>query len=60
MPVFRKETVTMDNVVDLFLKYLVPVRLDLLVVDTDFNDWWIVLEILKDGRFRPRVIGEEM
>lgn len=48
------EYLTLDNIRDLFRDHRVPESLDLLVVDIDGNDYWILERILSG--FRPRVI----
>ena len=45
-----------DNILELFTKYEVRREFDLLSVDMDSYDWWILEKILEDG-YRPRVIG---
>ena len=42
----RKEFITKENVVELFRKYNVPFRINLLSVDIDFNDFYCLKEIL--------------
>ena len=56
----KQEFVSVDNVLHLFEKYEVPFSFDLLSVDTDAFDWWLLLRILRDGRYRPRVIVVEV
>jgi hypothetical protein len=48
------ETITRDNVLDLFEKYNVPIDFDFLSIDVDFNDWHMWREIGK--KYRPRVV----
>ena len=45
-----------DNILELFTNYEVRREFDLLSVDMDSYDWWILEKILEDG-YRPRVIG---
>lgn len=47
-----------DNILELFTKYEVRREFDLLSVDMDSYDWWILEKILEDG-YRPRVIVTE-
>lgn len=47
--------ITKENIVALFRKNLVPWQFDLLSVDIDGNDYWVLREILKGG-YSPRVI----
>ena len=46
-----------DNILELFTKYKVRREFDLLSVDMDSYDWWILEKILIGG-YRPRVIGK--
>ena len=46
-----------DNIVQLFEKYEVRREFDLLSVDMDSYDWWILEKILEAG-YRPRVISK--
>lgn len=55
----HKEMIYSSNIVKLFQKYNVPKEFDLLSVDTDFKDWYILKNILKAG-YRPRVIITEV
>ncbi|CAM9346017.1 unnamed protein product, partial [Ectocarpus fasciculatus] len=55
----KREFVTVDNVLELFQSYSVPTSFDVLSVDTDLFDWWLLLRILRDGNYRPRVIVVE-
>ena len=52
----QKEFITADNILNLFHKYNVPKTFDVLSVDVDMFDWWILLRILRDGMYRPRII----
>uniref|UniRef100_K3WKN1 Methyltransferase FkbM domain-containing protein n=1 Tax=Globisporangium ultimum (strain ATCC 200006 / CBS 805.95 / DAOM BR144) TaxID=431595 RepID=K3WKN1_GLOUD len=49
------EFVTAENINALFAKYNVSRQIDLLSIDVDFNDYWILDAIDRD-RFAPRVI----
>jgi hypothetical protein len=42
----RKEFITKENVVELFKKYNVPQKINVLSVDIDFNDFYCLKEIL--------------
>jgi hypothetical protein len=44
----RKEFITKENIVELFVKYNVPKHINLLSVDIDFNDFYCLNEILKN------------
>ena len=46
-----------DNILELFTRFKVSREFDLLSVDMDSYDWWMVETILKGG-YRPRVIGD--
>ncbi|EKE29332.1 MAG: hypothetical protein ACD_2C00189G0016 [uncultured bacterium (gcode 4)] len=50
------EFITKDNINDLFNQAWVPENLDLLVIDIDWNDYWIWNEITD---FKPRVVCME-
>ncbi|HEY0799124.1 MAG TPA: hypothetical protein VGD50_08235 [Candidatus Baltobacteraceae bacterium] len=50
--------VDVENVAELLTQAGVPERFDLLSVDTDGNDWWLLRELL--SRFRPRVVIAEV
>jgi len=53
----HKHYLTAENIVELFLKYNVPQKFDLLSVDIDGNDFYLLKSIL--GSFKPRVIVVE-
>lgn len=55
----RREFVTEGNILELLSKYEVPLDLDVLSVDVDMFDWWILLRILRDSQYRPLVIVVE-
>jgi hypothetical protein len=57
----KKEFITAENIVALFMKYDVPVGTspDLLSVDIDFNDFWVLKTILEAG-YRFRVVAVEV
>jgi hypothetical protein len=42
----RKEFITKENIVTLFKKYNVPVNINVLCIDIDFNDFYCLKEIL--------------
>ena len=44
----RKEFITRENIVYLFKKYNVPQKFNLLSIDIDFNDFYVLFEILKN------------
>ena len=45
----HQEYITMSNIIQLFEKYNVPKIFDMLTIDTDMFDWWILSRILIDG-----------
>jgi len=53
----RQEFITAENINELFVKYAVPDEFDLLSIDIDSNDYWILRAI--DERYRPRVLVME-
>ena len=55
----RKEFFWPDNIVELFRKYKVPRKFDLLSVDTDMFDFYTTYNILRAG-YQPRVIVMEI
>jgi len=55
----QKEFITERNILHLFQKYQVPQRFDVLSLDTDMYDLWILIRLLRDGAYRPRVIVVE-
>ncbi len=56
--VIRNHFITAEVIVELFQKYDVPKDLDLLSVDIDRNDYYVMREILQAG-YRPRVVIAE-
>ena len=50
----QREFITAENINFLFVKYSIPLDLDLLSIDIDFNDWHIWHAI--SPVFRPRVV----
>ena len=54
----RKEFITETNVLDLFAKYNVSLSFDVLSLDVDMFDYWILGRIL-GGSYRPRIIVVE-
>ena len=56
--IIKKEFITAENIVSLFGKYNVPEEFDLLSIDIDGNDFWVLKEILK-SKYSPRVIINE-
>ena len=56
----HKEFILVDNIVELFQKHHVPTTFDVLSIDLDMFDFWILAEILNKGRYRPRIIVVEV
>lgn len=56
-PRIHRESVTAENINDLFTKYGVPNDFDVLSIDIDGNDFWVWKAI--DPCYRPRVIIAE-
>lgn len=56
----RQEFITESNTVDLFMKYKVPMNFDVLSVDVDTFDFWILERLLNSGLYRPRIIIVEV
>lgn len=54
----KAEFITVGNILELFYKYDVPKQFDLLSIDIDGNDYWVLAEILKV--FKPLVIVAEI
>ena len=50
----HKHTVTRDNICGIFMQYGVPAEFDLLCIDIDGMDYWILKALLE--RYSPRVI----
>lgn len=55
-----KEFITTTNIIDLFKKYKVPQNVDVLSIDLDMFDWWILARILGIGEYKPRIIIVEV
>lgn len=55
----HQEFINTDNVQSLFEKYKVPKNLDLLSIDIDSTDYWVLERILK-SKYRPKVIIAEI
>jgi hypothetical protein len=54
----KPEFITAENILQLFKKYDVPTTFDLLSIDIDGNDYWVLKEILK--AYTPLVIVAEI
>lgn len=50
----HREYITAENINDLFRKYRVPTKIDLLSIDIDYNDFHVWKAI--EGRYTPRVV----
>jgi hypothetical protein len=53
------ETITPDNIVQLFTKHKVPEEPDYLSEDTDYADYWIWKSIL-EAKYRARIVVSEV
>jgi hypothetical protein len=54
----KKEYITAENIIGLFKKYEVPSEFDLLCLDIDGNDYWVLKQLIK--HYSPRVIVLEI
>lgn len=52
----NKEFITEGNILNLFAKYNVSRNFDVLSIDVDLFDWWILAKILRDSDYRPKII----
>jgi hypothetical protein len=52
----RKEWITTENIIDLFVKHEVPKLFDVLSVDLDMFDWFILQKIFESGNYKPRIV----
>ncbi|TPX33618.1 hypothetical protein SmJEL517_g03551 [Synchytrium microbalum] len=57
--IIRNHYITEDNIVGLFQKYDAPKEMDLLSVDIDSQDFYVLDAILRGG-YRPRVVVVEI
>ncbi len=53
----QQEYVTAENIIDLLTKYNVPQTFDVLSIDIDFNDFYVLHNLLT--KFHPRIIIAE-
>jgi len=51
-----EEFITEGNILDLFEKYSIPTEFDVLSIDIDMFDLWVLVRLLRDGLYRPRII----
>lgn len=58
-PIFICSWITRENIIDLFNQNGVPREIDVLSVDIDGNDYWILQEILTSKRLHPKIIVVE-
>jgi hypothetical protein len=54
----KSEFITAENIVGLFEKYGVPIEFDLLCLDIDGNDYWVLKALL--SKYSPRAIVLEV
>lgn len=52
----HQELITVSNVLNLFQKYHVVRDFDVLSIDVDMFDFWIMAKLLGEGHYRPRII----
>ena len=52
----KKEFIKADNILQLFSKYNAPHRFGLLMIDVDYNDFYILNSILKDKTYSADII----
>jgi hypothetical protein len=52
----QQEFITESNVLDIFDKYNISKNFDVLSVDVDMFDYWILARLLRDGQYRPRIM----
>ena len=55
----KKEMIHSSNIVQLFQKYKVQKEMDILSVDTDYGDYWIMEEVLL-ANYRPKIVIHEV
>jgi len=55
----RTEMITVENIVDLFQKYDVQKELDVLSVDVDGMDFYVLRHIMCSGAYNPKIIVVE-
>lgn len=53
----NKHFITRENVLDILAQYDTPIEFDLLSIDIDGNDYWILEKVL--SKYKPRVIISE-
>ncbi|RAP24746.1 hypothetical protein DID73_01310 [Candidatus Marinamargulisbacteria bacterium SCGC AG-343-K17] len=54
----KQEFITAENINELFEKYNVPESFDLLSIDIDYNDFWVLNAL--SPKYKPRVIVAEV
>jgi hypothetical protein len=52
----NKEFILESNILDLFSKYNVPSNVDVMSIDVDMYDYWILNKILSSKKYLPRII----
>lgn len=58
-PVFICSWITRENIIELLDENNIPTEIDVLSVDIDGNDYWILEEIMKQKRLDPKIIVVE-
>jgi hypothetical protein len=56
----KQEFIKESNTADLFIKYKVPTYFDVLSIDIDTFDFWVLERLLSSGLYHPRVIIVEV
>jgi hypothetical protein len=56
----KQEFIKESNTVDLFIKYKVPTYFDVLSIDIDTFDFWVLERLLSSGLYHPRIIIVEV
>ena len=58
-PIFICSWITRENIIELLEENHIPKEIDVLSVDIDGNDYWILEEIMKQKRLDPKIIVVE-
>jgi hypothetical protein len=56
----KQEFIKESNTVDLFIKHKVPMYFDVLSIDIDTFDFWVLERLLSSGLYHPRIIIVEV
>lgn len=55
-PIFVCSWITKDNIIDIFDENSIPKEVDVLSIDIDGNDYWVLQEIMTRGCVDPKII----